>query len=91
MERGDVSGRGTEIASLPIMPSQRIYQRNQPGSPMFAPEEVTPEEAFEMEVYYAMDEFRIDYAIARYAVAEKAVVTAVIAFGAQCRGLKHTR
>ena len=72
--------------------NQRICQRDQPGSPMFAtPEEVTPEEAFEMEVYYAMDEFRIDYVLARYAVAEKAVVTAVVDFGAQCRGLKHIR
>jgi hypothetical protein len=41
----------------------------------------TPEEAFEMEVYAAMDDFGIDYASARYAVAEMAVVIAIISLG----------
>lgn len=41
--------------------------------------------AFEAEVYYAMDEFGIDYSRARHAVAEKAVVTAIVDFGAWCR------
>lgn len=60
------------------MPHQRIYR---PGTPMT----FTPDEAFEMEVYSAMDEFGIDYSRARYAVAELAVVTAIMHFGTRCR------
>ena len=66
-----------------IMPNQRIYQS---GTSMT----FTPEEAFEMEAHHAMDEFRIDYSLARYAVAEKAVVTAIVDFGAR-NGLKLVR
>ena len=62
------------------MPNQRIYR---PGAPMT----FTPEEAFEMEVYAAMDDFGIDYSLARYAVVEKVVVAAIVDFGAWCRGL----
>lgn len=61
-----------------IMPHQRIYQ---PGVPMT----FTPEEAFEMEVYAAMDDFKIDFSLARYAVAERTVVEAIVDFGAWCQ------
>lgn len=43
------------------------------------------EAAFESEVFHAMDEFALDYSQARFAVAEKAVVTALVDFGAWCR------
>lgn len=62
-----------------IMPHQRVYQ---PGTPMT----FTPEEAFEMEVYAAMDDFGIDYSLARYAVAERAAVEAIVNFSVWCRG-----
>ena len=64
-----------------VMPNQRIYR---PGTLMT----FTPEEAFEMEVYAAMDDFRIDYSLARCAVAEWEVVMAIVNFGARCRGLR---
>ena len=66
-----------------IMPTQRNYQSGIATS-------FTPEEAFEMEVHHAMDEFGIDYSLARYAVAEKAVVTAIVDFFARY-GLKPVR
>jgi hypothetical protein len=44
-----------------------------------------PEEAFEMEVYAAMDDFKINFSLARYAVAERAAVEAIGCFGVWCR------
>ena len=74
-----MSGRGTEIASLTRMSNQHIYR---PGTPM----SFTPQEAFETEVYAAMDDFGIDYSIARYAVADRAAVEAIVNFSVWCRG-----
>lgn len=61
------------------MPNQRIYL---PGTPVT----FTPEEGFEMEVYAAMDDFKIDFSLARYAVAERAAVEVIVNFSVWCRG-----
>lgn len=68
-----------EVLLSKIMPAQRIYR---PGTSMT----FTPEEAFEMEVHAAMDDFKIDFSLARHAVAERAVVEAIVDFGAGCQG-----
>lgn len=65
------------------MPCQRLYRPHEPIT-------FTPDEAFEMEVYAAMDDFGIDYVAARFAVTEKAIATAIVNFGAWCRTNDHS-
>ena len=60
------------------MPNQRIYR---PDTSMT----FTHEEAFEMEVQAATDDFRLDFSRARFAVAERAAVEAIGTLGVWCR------